>query len=196
MLFAGRTFSADALRGLRRPSHKTQYDSETVTLSRFIYTPEGCVLVLWKKYTLQDMRNALPTITLRNSSFSALCARHKKIRIISSFTVILKHCQLDFFKAYNSNFDYLSSIFPENFWIFGQWWRRSQGLSTCWSQKTKSRLGPWTSSLKCEKCCCWKVLLQKTAFKKYTYWHTHTHISLPSYKIDQISIWSSFTVLR
>ena len=33
MLFAGRTFSADALRGLRRPSHKTQYDSETVTLS-------------------------------------------------------------------------------------------------------------------------------------------------------------------
>ena len=34
MLFAGRTFSADALRGLRRPSHKTQYDSETVTLSK------------------------------------------------------------------------------------------------------------------------------------------------------------------
>ena len=34
MFFAGRTFSADALRGLRRPSHKTQYDSETVTLSR------------------------------------------------------------------------------------------------------------------------------------------------------------------
>ena len=33
MLFAGRTFSADALRGLRQPSHKTQYDSETVTLS-------------------------------------------------------------------------------------------------------------------------------------------------------------------
>ena len=33
MLFAGRTFSADALRGLRRPSHKTQYNSETVTLS-------------------------------------------------------------------------------------------------------------------------------------------------------------------
>ena len=34
MLFAGRTFSADALRGLRRPSHKTQYNSESVTLSR------------------------------------------------------------------------------------------------------------------------------------------------------------------
>ena len=35
MLIAGRTFSADALRGLRRPSHKTQYDSETVTLSMY-----------------------------------------------------------------------------------------------------------------------------------------------------------------
>ena len=34
MLFAGRTFSADALRGLRRPSHKTQFNSETVTLSK------------------------------------------------------------------------------------------------------------------------------------------------------------------
>ena len=36
MLFAGCTFSTDALRGLRRPSHKTQYDSETVTLSKFL----------------------------------------------------------------------------------------------------------------------------------------------------------------
>ena len=33
MLFAGRIFSADALRGLRRPSHKTQCNTETVTLS-------------------------------------------------------------------------------------------------------------------------------------------------------------------
>ena len=33
MLYAGRTFSADALRGLRQPFHKTQYNSETVTLS-------------------------------------------------------------------------------------------------------------------------------------------------------------------
>ena len=41
MLFAGRTFSADALRGLRRPSHKTQYDSETVTLSTLL-----CLLYL------------------------------------------------------------------------------------------------------------------------------------------------------
>ena len=35
MLFACRTFSADALRGLRRPSHKIQYNSETVTLSKY-----------------------------------------------------------------------------------------------------------------------------------------------------------------
>ena len=33
MFFAGRTFSADALRRLRRPSHNSQYNSETVTLS-------------------------------------------------------------------------------------------------------------------------------------------------------------------
>ena len=43
MLFAGRTFSADALRGLRRPSHKTQYDSETVTLSKIpSLPPDSC----------------------------------------------------------------------------------------------------------------------------------------------------------
>ena len=33
MLFAGHTFSVPTLRGSRRPSHKTQYKSETVTLS-------------------------------------------------------------------------------------------------------------------------------------------------------------------
>ena len=36
MFFAGRTFSADALTGLQRPSHKTQYNSETVTLSSLL----------------------------------------------------------------------------------------------------------------------------------------------------------------
>ena len=43
MLFAGRIFSADALRGLWRPSHKTQYNSETVTLSIYFASPIDAV---------------------------------------------------------------------------------------------------------------------------------------------------------
>ena len=42
----------------------------------------------------------------------------QKIRMISPLTVFLKHFQLDFSKAYNIISDFLTSIFPENFWIF------------------------------------------------------------------------------
>ena len=35
-----------------------------------------------KKCTLQDMRNVFPTIRLRNSGSSALCARHKKSELL------------------------------------------------------------------------------------------------------------------
>ena len=87
MLFAGRTFSADALRGLRRPSHKTQYDSETVTLSRRVWllvirevekTPLGSMeafvtLVIDVRGTLLVHNSYMPgLLSLRQSSIVKL----------------------------------------------------------------------------------------------------------------------------
>ena len=48
------------------------------------------------------------------------------IQIISPLTVFFfKHGQLDFSKASDSIYDYLTSIFPENFWI--SWWIEDVG---------------------------------------------------------------------
>jgi len=57
-----------------------------------------------------------PTTGLGNSSYSSSSV--KKIRVYVSLTVFHKYDQLDLFKASNSISDYLTSIFPKNFWIF------------------------------------------------------------------------------
>ena len=68
MLFAGHTFSADALRGLRRPSHKTQYDSETVTLSKQD-TPLQLSLLLWLFLFIKLLLTAILRISLIHAAY-------------------------------------------------------------------------------------------------------------------------------
>ena len=52
----------------------------------------------------------------QNTQF-LLLSSSQEIRVNFPLTVFHKHDQLNFFKASDSTYDYLPSVFPENFWI-------------------------------------------------------------------------------
>ena len=76
----------------------------------------------------------------------SLCPSQKS-RSLLLFLYFSKHYQLDLFKASGSISYHLTSIFPENFWVFWSFMRGSHGLSAQRARRTKSRPGgPQTSS--------------------------------------------------